>query len=132
MSELEDMVTHYIAALSGPSAENAYHGLLEAGPAAVPFLATAFSTERRPEMRATILQIIWQSRNPSALPVLASGLADPAPAVWRAALDGLVTLRGPKAVETLRAARNRAVVGEGPVPIDWLEEALQQIDEASV
>jgi hypothetical protein len=40
-----------------------------------------------------------QFRDPAALPVLAEALQDPYEVVWKDALDGLVTLGGPEALE---------------------------------
>jgi len=126
MPETREMVFHYIQRLAGPDGEDAYHSLVEANDAIVPFLIEAFRAERSPAIRAELVEIVWQHRLPETVGFLAEALDDPAPEVWKSALDGLVTLAGQAAISILVSAKQRTQGGE---KADWIDEALEQIRE---
>jgi hypothetical protein len=108
--------------------EDVFFGLLEMDREALPELMGAFRVERDVQVRAFIVEIIWQRRQQSVVPFLGEALRDSEPAVWREALDGLVALASPAAWEILRSARTR----QFPNPRErdefrrWLDEAISQ------
>jgi HEAT repeat protein len=116
---------------SGDS-EAAFHNLIELDPDVLPTLIAAFQEETSAEFRSSLLRVIDEFRSPVALSAFASALRDRRPEVWRAALNGLVSLKSPAAAELLA----QAVVDEGRLPmpdrefLDWLQEAHQQAIEA--
>ena len=124
MTELAEYAAYYIERLGGPEGEDAYHSLVEADDAIVPFLIEAFRSERRPAIRAELVEIIWQHRVPETIQFLSEALEDRAPEVWKSALDGLVALGGQAAVEVLESAKQRARSSERA---SWIDEALRQI-----
>jgi hypothetical protein len=101
-AELEAYAAHYLDRLG--SDENAYFALIEAPRTILPLLAAAFRTETDPVKRSTILEVIWQHRDPSMIPLLGEALHDLSPKVWKQALDGLVTIGGPQSIATIEVA----------------------------
>jgi len=98
--------------------------------AVLPELMAVFRAERDVQVRAFLVEVTWQHRQPSAVSFLGEALLDPEPVVWKEALDGLVTLASPAALEVLRSARIR----QFPDPRSaeefrgWLEEAIAQAE----
>lgn len=111
-------------------ADDAFHGLLEIDREIIPELMAVFRREKDVGMREFLIAIIWEHRDRSVIPFLGEVLMDPEPRIWREALNGLVGLACPAALEALRAARAR----EFPQPCEteefrrWLEEAIGQAE----
>jgi hypothetical protein len=110
------------------SHEAAFHGLLDLGQQVIPSLVQAYRSESDPQVRALIVEVVWQHRCPSALDFLVAALGDPHPAVWKQALDGLVAHCSPEAEQRLRAAACR--LEEDDERLGWFQEAIEQITEA--
>ena len=123
----EEYVKYYLPLLGVE--DGAYFALIDRGLGIVPVLVKAFHTEREPKMKSRILEVIWQHRDPAAIPVLAEALLDPAPAVWKEALNGLVALNRPECISVLEKARGRDIEGgkSSSSFISWVEEALEQL-----
>jgi HEAT repeat protein len=130
MTDWHEYARYCIGRLGGPEGEGACHSLIEADPAVVPVLISAFRSEQDAGIRAALVEIIWQHRLPETAGFLVEALADPVPEVWKSALDGLVTL-GPSAVPILQSALDRiqrTTVMER-TRAEWIEEALDQMKE---
>ncbi|MFN0052734.1 MAG: HEAT repeat domain-containing protein [Planctomycetales bacterium] len=110
--------------------ENAVHALVEAPHAIIPILASAFRSEPDPLKRSIILHVIWQHRDPSAIPFLAEGLQDRSPQVWKEALDGLVTIGGPESLAAINGTSDRHFESESVRQTfrEFLVEALEQLN----
>jgi len=125
MSDLDAMVNAYVARLSGPMGDDAFHALLELGSEVLPQLLDAFHESADQKLRSDLVGLAWRTRSEAALPLLAEALVDRAPQVWRQALDGLVALGGRSAHSLLSAARGAAT----PDKLGWINEALDQLRE---
>ena len=106
--------------------EGAFFGLVETDHAVLPDLMAAFRTESDSRVRAFLVEVIWQHRQQSVIQFLGEALHDSEPVVWRQALDGLVTLASPAALEVLRSARQSGTDEFR----SWLAEAEKQIINA--
>jgi hypothetical protein len=126
MRDLDEKVSYHLGELGGPNSEDAWHSLQECGQAALPYLYDAFRRSTNTAMRSVLVNLAWQTRSSQALPFLAEALADREPGVWKQALDGLVTLGGEPARRILRDAK---VVAEAD-KADWIDEALQHVDDS--
>ena len=126
-TNFEEYAAYYLERIPGD--ENACFALVEAPVAVVPLLTSAFRFESDAAKRSAILNILWQRRDPSTIPVLAEGLRDAAPSVWKEALDGLVTIGGPQGTAAIEAARSRQFDSEddGSQFCEFLDEALEQL-----
>jgi HEAT repeat protein len=102
-----------------------FHALLELDHGALTALQAAYRSEADPNTRSLIVHAIWEHRQPAALDFLGEALLDPAPEVWKQALDGLVTLASP---EALRALQSAAKCEQNKERRDWIEEAIEQFD----
>jgi hypothetical protein len=113
--------------------DGAFHALVEMGLDPIPELIAAFRNERDSEVRTFIVQVAWQRRAPSAIPFLGEALRDEAASVWKEALDGLVTLGSPGALDELRSARTRLFPRQRDTDLfrSWLEEAIEQVESTS-
>ena len=131
MVDWNEFADHYIEKLRGPDSDDARHSLIEADDVIVPILIDAFRDEQDPAIRSQLTVIVWQHRLPETTKFLSEALDDPAPEVWKNALDGLVALGGQSATQVLQAARQRSSGGnrEKRVQAKWIDEAIQQVEE---
>ncbi|MFO0890391.1 MAG: HEAT repeat domain-containing protein [Isosphaeraceae bacterium] len=122
-----EAVAYYVAKARSGAVEDAFHGLQDLGTDALPAMQSAYHDEVDPIVRALIVEAIWQRRQPSTTDFLADALRDPAPPVWKQALDGLVTLASPASICALRSAWDRET---NPERRAWIEEAIGQATDA--
>ncbi|MGH7873293.1 MAG: HEAT repeat domain-containing protein [Candidatus Binatia bacterium] len=110
--------------------EAAFYDLVEIPGVVLPALIEVFRAEQDTAVRAFLVKVAWERRDPSALPFLGEALNHAQEEVWQAALDGLVAFASPESLDILRQARDHARA-DG---IDtrrfslWLEEAIQQVE----
>jgi len=103
----------------------AFFGLLETDHHILPELIAAFRTETDSRVRAFLVEVIWQHRQQSVIPFLGEALHTPEPVVWKQALDGLVAMASPAALEVLHSARQSSTDEFR----SWIEEAIEQAQE---
>jgi HEAT repeat protein len=113
----------------GGDEENALHGLIELPNDALPELIEYFRAETLAPVRALLVKAVWERRDPAVVPFLAEALQDLDEEVWQEALDGLVTLASPEALEVLQSAKDsRSTDAESDKRFRlWLGEAIQQV-----
>lgn len=127
MSEAERQIEYYLAKHDFHDGESAFFGLLELKSATVQLLIEQFEREQDGERRSLLLEVIWQRRDPQAIPFLAKALQDVEPAIWKIALDGLVALASPEALFAVKRVRQAPCEAEFTA---WLDEAIEQIEAA--
>jgi len=118
-------IVEYLQLFRKGDRDGAFFGLLEMDHEVVPQLIAAFRSERDNRVREFLVEVIWQHRQPSAIPFLGEALHDAVAAVWKQALDGLVTLASPAALDVLRAGRTRQFPTERET-----DEFRRRLDEA--
>lgn len=123
-------IADYLELLRNGDRDAAFFGLVEAEPEIVPKLIERFRAETNQEVREFLVEVIWQHRDPSTVPFLASTLGDADPDVWKQSLDGLVTIGTVEAVNALLAARKRSFSCEAERDefLAWIDEAIEQIN----
>ncbi len=131
MDDLRDAVRFYASELAGSRADDAWHALLELGPAALSLVSDAIRSAHQGEVKVRLAEVLAESRSVEALPFLAELLNDRDAEMWKVALDGLVTLGGEPAarmgaLEVLAAARETVAVDKR----EWIDEAIEQIPPA--
>jgi HEAT repeat protein len=128
MQSLRVVVAEYVCELTGPRADDAFHSLLELGPAVLTPLQEAFHAARAPQVRSRVAEVICHIRSIDALPFLRELLQSRDAELWKIALDGLVMLgvesacRAP-VLEILLDARKHSGAEKG----EWIDEAMDQI-----
>jgi hypothetical protein len=127
-----EQIAEYLHCLREGDAERAFHGLLESSHDILPALSAAFWSESDSRVREFLVQVVWQHRQQSTIPFLGEALLDPEPRVWQEAIDGLVALASPAALDVLRAARTRQFpqAAEAEDFRCWLDEAIEQAQAA--
>ena len=133
MHEAGELTAYYLARLRDEDAEDAFFGLIEAGPAVLPALIDAYGRDENRDIRGRIVECVWQLRGPEAIGFLADRLLDPDPGVWQQALNGLVALGGPGALRALQTVRSGLPAGQprSGITAEWIDEAVEQIREAA-
>ena len=128
MQDLSTQAAYYLEQLKSFRCDwdNVYHSLIEADHGIIPLLIAAFRNEPHPTIRAFLVEVIWQHRLPDTTVFLAEVLEDSNSTVWKNALDGLVALSTPEAIEVLRVAKRRATTMQSD-QIRCIEEALELI-----
>jgi HEAT repeat protein len=125
---LNEKIIQLIESLGGPETESVLCALRGFSGEAVDPLASALHAERDAPRRALLVRAIWQLRDERAVPVLLNVLRDPDAAVWKEALDGLVTLGGSSVVTALEGAGSLvADLPDGQLRQHWCQEALDQV-----
>jgi hypothetical protein len=126
-----EYVEFYLDKLRRGKFEIAFHGLTEAGCSVIPHLIATFRREHSADIRAELVNIIWNHRQPETASFLAEALNDQDPKVWKCALDGLVTLASPAALQILQTASAQMLPNERQTEEfrKWLSEAITQIQE---
>jgi HEAT repeat protein len=104
---------------------NAFHTLIDAGTSVLPLLIQQFSTHQDSAGRERIIEVIWQIRDETTIPFLASVLDDPQPDVWKQALDGLVAMGGIESRIALVDFRSKVSKEDERIP--WIDEAIDQL-----
>ena len=107
MIVMDDAVDYYLRKLHEENREDAFFGLIDMPHSIVPKLIEACYSESDPYVRATLVEVIWQHRLPTALEFLVEILRDDNADVWKTALDGIVVLAGPKSIKVLEAEKER-------------------------
>ncbi len=118
-----------IERLASPFAEHACCNLWAMTSEIIPQLTAAFWAEKNPEIRATLVYVIWEFREKSTAPFLIEAMDDVHDQVWMNALDGLVTIGGEDVVQLL--IKFMAAVNPDDIRGAWAMEAIEQISEAS-
>jgi HEAT repeat protein len=124
-------VDFYLGKLRAGDFETAFHSLREAGRSVIPILIDEFRKEKDSVVRAELVAIIWNHRRPETLAFLGEALGDSNPKVWKSALDGLVTLASPTALEILKSALSRQLPSKKETKQfhEWIKEAITQVQE---
>jgi hypothetical protein len=120
-------IVRYLEMFRSGNADDAFHGLLESDHDILPELMAVFRSEQDGGVREFLVRVIWKLGERSVIPFLGEVLSDNEALVWRQALDGLVSLATPAALDVLRAARARqfATQREAEEFRRWLEEAIE-------
>lgn len=130
MQTFASQIDDYLKRYREGDVDEAFHGLLELDDGCLKDMIEAFWAEADNDVRSFLLLVIRQHRQQSLIPFLGKTLFDSDPRVWQEALDGLVTLASPAAVEALQAARARqfSKAEDTEEFRHWLEEAIEQAD----
>lgn len=110
--------------------DEAFHGLLDLSRDILSELIMIFRKERDIQLQAFLIEVIWQHREASVIPFLGEILNDTEPLIWKEALNGLVTLASPQALDAMRTARGRKFVRKRDADyfLGYLEEAIRQAE----
>jgi hypothetical protein len=132
MQTFAPQIAYYLHEFRHGDNENAFHRLVEMDHEILPHLIAAFRVEKDARVREFLVEVIWQHRQQSVIPFLGEVLFDSDPRVWKEALNGLVVLASPAALDALRAARTRQFRQQRETIefCRWLEEAIEQAETA--
>jgi len=131
---MNDFVEYYLQKLRQLDHEDAFFSLVEADHSIVPQLIEAYMRETDWDVRATIIEVIWQHRLPTSLDFLADALRDEHPKIWKAALDGIVTIGGKAGKRIFEKERERLLGNPDRtgVRLQWIEKAIEQLNNAAL
>ena len=90
-------------------------------------------SEQDEDVRAYLVEVIWEHRRPDSAPFLARMLNDPSKKVWKVALDGLVLLglpvvEGGLGIDAALVALKAARAGASAERIEYIDEAIDEIE----
>lgn len=133
MQRFKPQIDYYLEMFRQGDTDAAFHGLLEIDREILPELMEVFRAKRDIGVREYLIEVIWEYREPSVIPFLGEALSDTEPRIWRQALNGLVALASPAALDFLRAARTRQFRTQRETEEfrRWLEEAIEQAEAAT-
>jgi len=90
----------------------------------LPILEQYAVSEQDEDVRAILVEAVWQYRRPESIPFLAQMLKDPSKKVWKAAIDGLVTFGTDDALLALKTAKARTSAKQ----LEYIDEAIDQLE----
>jgi hypothetical protein len=95
----------------------------------LPVLINAYQQESDLDIKATLIEVIWQHRQPDTLPFLVEALHHQHEVIWKNALDGIVTIGGLDGLNLLETERNRLIANPllAQNRLEWIDEAINQI-----
>ena len=109
------------------SNDNAYHCLLEFTGDIAECLIAIFKEESDSTTKAQIIEILWRRQQDShILSFLCGALRYEDPVIWKAALDGIVSVGGAKSLSILKDSLREDGLGE--IKKQWIAEAIDQIE----
>ena len=124
MSEdLQGYIAEQVQLFDDPASDEAFHNLIELPRDAIPLLQKAYDRQDNPQIRARIIEVIWQFRDRSTLPFLADALKEEDDEIWKQALDGIVTIGGDEAFAILKAVQTESASDNKRA---WIEEAKEK------
>ncbi len=128
MTDNTSKIESYLEEFKKGDSQNALCCLTNLPHDILPDLIAGLKKERDSHVRVFLVETIWQHRQQSVIPFLAEVLHDPEPDIWKEALNGLVTLASPEAIEALRSARKRQFKHDKDAQEfrEWLDEAIGQ------
>jgi hypothetical protein len=90
-------------------------------------------SEQDEDVRAYLVEVIWEHRRPDSAPFLARMLNDPSKKVWKVALDGLVLLglpvvEGGLGIDAALVALKAARAGASAKQVEDIDEAIDHIE----
>jgi hypothetical protein len=130
MTSFSSEVAEYIERFRQGDPEGAFFGLIELNQEALPEIIARFRAESDIGIRAFLIEIVWQHRQEWVIPFLGEVLCDPEPLIWKEALDGLVTVASPAALDVLRSTSiNLKQHQEKPELLVWVDEAIEQVEQ---
>jgi HEAT repeat protein len=120
---------HYISAqvekLASPEAHEAIANLLALSPLAIPNLIEQFWSARNPDIRSTVVFVIAQFADESAMEFFIEAMDDVHEQTWMNALDGLVNIGSAAAIK--RLTRFMVTLNPDDIRGAWTMEAIEQI-----
>lgn len=125
--DTSNVVTQALDQFRQGERDAAFFQLVEMNHGIIPELIAAYRKEPMSSIRAFLVEVIWQHRQPETIPLLAEALDDPEPDVWMQALDGLVTLASSESLATLTSRKLRSPANS--TIHEWIEEAIEQVQQ---
>jgi hypothetical protein len=123
MSDYREIIRYYLELHRSGRCDDAFHGLIDHGVEMVPGLILAYEDTDRPATKAFLIDVVSYLRSPDAAGFLSHAIRSDEPAVWKSALDGLVSLRAVEDLEQVLAS-----VLDEPKR-SWIQEAISQCNE---
>ena len=121
---LNHMVEDYTELIARYIQIGAWNWLDELDVQALPILEQYAVSEQDEDVRAILVEAVWQYRRPESIPFLAQMLKDPSKKVWKAAIDGLVTFGTDDALLALKTAKARTSAKQ----LEYIDEAIDQLE----
>jgi hypothetical protein len=127
--DIESEISRYIQQLHSDNSEDAFFALLHLDDKYLPDLMNAYHQRSDLAIKAALVEVIWQHRQPHTLPFLAEALHQQHEGIWKNALDGIVTIGGTDSLNLLETERNRLIANPLPTQnrLEWIDEAIGQI-----
>ncbi len=123
-------IQYYVEQLNTTKSEDAYFALLHADDAHIPDLITAYHHSQNTNVKDLLVEIIYQHRNVNSLSFLKEVFQETTSDLWKVALDGIVTTGSNEGLEFLKVEKERALQDSKTTRIEWIDEAIQQINES--
>jgi hypothetical protein len=127
MSSPESTADHYLGEFRAGRWAEAFHGLIESGPAVIADLITAYEGATDHNCEVFVIEVISEFRLDSSLGFLRHALRRDDPRIWKAALNGMVMVESREAVDAMDHVLSSIQDSEKK---EWIEEAITDTNTA--
>jgi HEAT repeat protein len=127
MNTPESIVDHYLAEFRAGRCDEAFHGLIEADPAIIPHLVSAYDDTTDLDTKVLVIEVISEFRLDSSLYFLRHTLRRDDPRIWKAALNGMAIAKSPEAVDAMDHVLSSIQDSDKR---EWIEEAITDTNMA--
>lgn len=122
-----ETVSYYLIMAKQGRFEDAFHGLIEQDSQIIPYIEQAYMEESHTDIRVMLIQALTQFRNESSIGFLEAALSEANSEIWKASLDGLVSIGGAEVLSTLM----RSLALDASLErTEWIKEAVEQVRDA--
>lgn len=127
--EIESEILHYVEQLRGAKSEEAFFALLHLEDKYLSTLMNAYRQQSDITVKANLVEVIWQHRQSDTLVFLLEALQHEHEAIWKNALDGIVTIAGENSLNLLESEKKRLLANPliDQNRLEWIDEAVSQI-----
>lgn len=124
----DEMLSLYIEQLKFQNYEDAFHNLLEIEGNILPSLIEKYEQQDDVDVKEDLIEIIWRRQQDQQVLQFLSKAADHTnPIIWKAVIDGIVSIGGHEALMLLKDIESQATSSENKH--EWIVEAITQIKE---
>lgn len=127
-SDIDELLNFYVEQLGHQNNEDAFHSLLEFEGNILPSLFERYEQQDDADVKANLIEIVWRRKqDQQILQFLSKAANDTNPIIWKAAIDGIVSIGGHEALKLLKDIDRQ--VESSKNKHEWIAEAITQIEE---
>jgi len=127
MTSQESIVDHYLGEFHAGRCDDAFHSLIEADPAIISDLISAYDASNDIETKVFVIGVISEFRLDSSLGFLRHALRRDEDRIWERSLDGLTMAESAESVDAMDHVLSSVTAANKR---EWIQEAIADTNAA--